>query len=398
MRLLGIALFSLTLLFPNITSRQTTDIKPVTAIQEYVSVQTEGISLWMDAPQNEKAGEEDPASDPGTDVSDNTGIDIRYLLFLQDFRHSINDAWTPFMEFVSEFATRYLILAVLFIYWVINKRNGLYTIASMCLTLAINQLVKLTACVYRPWIRDPRIIPAGNSIVTATGYSFPSGHTATAAPLLGGMAVTSSRKYKWFSVLCVLLILLVAFSRNYLGVHTPQDVFVAVCESAVCLFIMQKIFAYVERDPEKEDLFLIGGVLFGFAAIAYVTFKPYPLTYVEGKLLVDPQKMMNDGYGDIAFLIAFCIGRFIERRWIRFRPTGISTKGIIVCAVGMVIFVLMNNNIGRPLDQMLGSHWGHFARRAITVFYYIALYPLVIKLVMKQTASEAESEPDHKAE
>ena len=37
-------------------------------------------------------------------------MDIQYLLTLQDFRNSIQDAWTPFMEFVSMFATTYLIL------------------------------------------------------------------------------------------------------------------------------------------------------------------------------------------------------------------------------------------------------------------------------------------------
>ena len=321
--------------------------------------------------------------------------DIRYLFVLQEFRHSINDAWTPFMEFVSTFATRYLILGVLFFYWAVNKRNGLYTIASMCLTLGVNQLVKLNACVYRPWIRDARIIPAGNAIKTATGYSFPSGHTATGAPLLGGMAVTSNRKHRWFPVLCVLGILLIAFSRNYLGVHTPQDVFVAICEGVLCLIVMQKIFAYLEQHPEQEDRFLLAGILFGFASIAYITLKPYPLTYVDGRLLVDPQEMMNDGYGDLAFLIAFSIGRFIERKWIRFHETGINTKGIILCAVGMVIFVLLNNNIGKPLDQMLGKHWGHFARRMITILYYMALYPWIIKLVLKQSApSEKTAESD----
>ena len=324
---------------------------------------------------------------------DSAGLDIRYLLFLQDFRTRINDAWTPFMEFVSTFATRYLILAVMFIYWAVNKRSGLYTIAAMCLTLGINQVVKLTACVYRPWIRDQRIIPAGDAITSATGYSFPSGHTATAAPIFGGMAVTSDKKHRWFPVICVLGILLVAFSRNYLGVHTPQDVFVAITESVLCLIIMSRIFSYLDQNPEKEDLFLLAGILFSTVSLIYITFKPYPLTYVDGKLLVDPQKMMNDGYGDLAFLCAFCLGRYIERKWIQFTPTGLSAKGIIVCIIGMVLFVLLNNNIGAPLDQLLGSHWGHFMWRMITILYYMALYPAVIRLVMNRTWNE-ERKPE----
>lgn len=310
MNFTGNILLSLTLLMPCAVSYKPAE--PVRSIQEYMPEITDAADEQWEL----MVYEGEPAGD--TDEGD-PAPDIQYLLFLQDFRNSINDALTPFMEFVSNFATRYLILFVLFIYWAVNKRDGLFTIASMCLTLAVNQLVKLTACVYRPWIRDARIVPAGDSITTATGYSFPSGHTATAAPQFGG-------------------------------------------------------------------------IVFGFAAIAYITFKPYPMDYVNGTLLVDPQKMMNDGYGDTAFLIAFCIGRFIERRWIRFEPTGINTPGIILCAVGMVIFVLLNNNISKPLDNLLGSHWGHFARRMITILYYMAVYPLVIKLVMKRVKPVSEEE------
>jgi membrane-associated phospholipid phosphatase len=389
MSLSGIALLSMTLLFPYASSYKTAEAAPVYEIRESMSEDAAEMAFTADDHWEMTVSAETAAADTVTEEGDETGLDIRYLLFLQEFRNNIKDAWTPFMEFVSTFATRYLILAVLFIYWALDKRSGLYSIASMCLTLGLNQLVKLTACVYRPWIRDPRILPAGDSITTATGYSFPSGHTATAAPQFGGMAVTEGRKHKWLRFVCVLGILLVGFSRNYLGVHTPQDVFVAICESVLCLIIMSKIFAYLDVHPEKEDLFLIAGIVLGFAAIAYITFKPYPMTYVDGKLLVDPQKMMNDGYGDIAFLIAFCIGRYIERRWIQFRPTGINAAGLILCAAGMVIFVLMNNNIGAPLDKMLGSHWGHFARRMITILYYMAVYPLVIKLVLKQKGSDS---------
>ena len=387
MNLLGIAALSFTLSMPCTPAYEA--VKPAAAVQEFIpAAETAGSAQA----HLEDTVREEAAADTDTDAGESDGMDIQYLLFLQEFRNSIHDAWTPFMEFVSIFATRYLILAVLFVYWAVNKRNGLYAIASMCLTLAVNQLIKLTACVYRPWIREPRVVPAGDSITTATGYSFPSGHTATAAPLFGGMAVTSDRKNKLVPIVCILGTLLIGFSRNYLGVHTPQDVFTAICETVLCLIIMHKIFTYLETHPEKEDLFLIAGVVFGAVSIAYITFKPYPMTYVDGRLLVDPQKMMNDGYGDIAFLIAFCIGRLIERRWIKFEPTGINVPGILLWAVGGLIFVLLNNNIGKPLDSMLGSHWGHFARRMITILYYTALYPLIIKLVMNKvrTAKSAE--------
>ena len=51
-------------------------------------------------------------------------MDIQYLLWLQNFRDSIADAWTPFMEWVSMFSTTYLILIPVFLYWFRSKRGG----------------------------------------------------------------------------------------------------------------------------------------------------------------------------------------------------------------------------------------------------------------------------------
>ncbi len=59
-------------------------------------------------------------------------MDIQYLLWLQDFRNGIQDTLTPAMEFVSSFATDYLILIPIFFYWFQNKRKGLYPLACSC--------------------------------------------------------------------------------------------------------------------------------------------------------------------------------------------------------------------------------------------------------------------------
>ena len=315
-------------------------------------------------------------------------LDIRYLLFLQNFRNSIDNALTPFMESVSLFAVTYLIMIPVLFYWMLTKRGGLYTLASYYIACGFNAVVKLTVCAYRPWIRDSRVLPAGDAISTATGYSFPSGHTITATPIYGGLAVTGWKRAKWFSVICILMVLITGFSRNYLGVHTPQDVFVATCEGLLSLYLMSRLFPWLEKHPEKEDRILLGGFIFGWLALLYITFKPYPMDYVDGKLLVDPKRMMVDGYGDIAMIIAFTAARYIEKRWIRFEATGVNAKGIVVCAVGMAILWALLTYLKAPLDNALGSNWGHFVNSIIVIFYCIAGYPLIIKLCMGQNRAD----------
>lgn len=322
-------------------------------------------------------------------------MDIQYLLTLQDFRNSIQDGLTPFMEFVSKFATDYLILIPIFCYWFISKRNGLYTLVSYYISMVLTPVIKLTACIYRPWIRDSRILPAGDSIRTATGYSFPSGHTSSAGPLAGGMAMTAweQKKTRWMSFIFVLFILLTGFSRNYLGVHTPQDVFVGISISVFALIVTTKLFEYLDSHPEKEDWFLLGAFLLCCAAIAYITLKAYPMDYdSEGKLIVDPQKMMNDGYGDLGKMMGFCIARYIEKKWIRFQPLEKNWKSALLCVIGLVPVVLLKEFIRPFLTSALGPHWGRLLFSVIHACYYIALFPLLLKLIGKATESKSITE------
>ena len=315
-------------------------------------------------------------------------MDIQYLLFLQNFRNGINDALTPFMEMISLFAITYLIIVPALVYWCVDKRSGLYTMTSYTLSVAVNAVVKLTACVYRPWIRDSRVLPAGDAISTATGYSFPSGHTTTAAPIYGGLAVSAWKKMRWVSVFCIVCILLTGFSRNYLGVHTPQDVAVAITEGVLALWAMAKLFDYLSRNPEKENLFLGLGVAFCAASLVYITVKSYPMDYVDGKLLVDPQKMMKDGYGDLGRLFALCLGRFIEKTWIKFEPT-CSKRNVAAGLVGAVITCWLIQMLSAPMCALLGQHWGCFVDKAIIILFIMAIWPAVMKAALKAEPANA---------
>ena len=317
-------------------------------------------------------------------------MDIQYLLFLQEFRNSIHDAWTPFMEWISHFAVAYLIVIPAFIYWCMNKKKGLYILTAAGTAIAVNAVIKLTACAYRPWIRDPRVIPAGDAITEATGYSFPSGHTATAVPVYGGIAVTYGKKRKLVAVICIILALITGFSRNYLGVHTPQDVVVGFLVSLVSLYGMGRLFRYLSEHPEKENRFLLAGLIFCMIAIIYITFKPYPMHYVDGQLLVDPQRMMKDGYRDIGMLGAFCIGRYLEKTFIGFKEAGLNLPGILVSLLGIVPLYFISKKLNAPMESLLGPHFGSMIAMAILVIFIITLWPAVIKMVSAFTGKKAE--------
>ena len=309
-------------------------------------------------------------------------MDITYLLWLQDFRISINDALTPFMEAISFFSTNYIILLPAFVYWCMNKQRGLFIFFAMRIAQTINAAVKLTACIYRPWIKDARVIPAGDAIRTATGYSFPSGHTMMSVPIYGGLAIYA-KKIKWLFWLFVLAILTVMFSRNYLGVHTPQDVLVGLVLGLMSIWIADYTFKVIERSPESENKILFAELIFAVAVFAYVNLKSYPMDYVDGKLLVDPDKMKIDSWGDVGGLFVLVIARFVEKKFVNFSETGFNAKGVILSLIGLIPLGFMIYGLKPIIVSFAGTHVGRFLYESCLMFYIIVIWPVVLKIFCK---------------
>ena len=113
-------------------------------------------------------------------------------------------------------------VAGLVILWCVNKRWGFRFLLTGLTGSVVNQLLKAIFLIPRPWVLDPSFTIVESARAGATGYSFPSGHTQSAATLFGTLAMWSRRR--WSTLLCVAMVLLVGFSRMYLGVHTPADV------------------------------------------------------------------------------------------------------------------------------------------------------------------------------
>lgn len=312
-------------------------------------------------------------------------MDMTYLLWLQDFRLSINDALTPFVNHLSTFAVTYIVLLPVFVYWCLDKKKGLFILYAWKFSQTFNAILKLTACIYRPWIKDSRIIPANNAIARSGGYSFPSGHTMMCTPIYGGLAViTKNKPLKYF---LVFMILLTMISRNYLGVHTPQDVLVGFAFGLLALWLTQKAFAYLDTHPEKDVLFMIFAVLAGVGTLVYITYKPYPLDYVDGKLLVDPVKMQIDSWGDAGGFAVFGVLWYIESHFIKFTPTGWNFKGILICVIGLIPlgWALVDLD-GIMMSTALGPHVGRLVSQIITLSFMMIVWPLVIKFLTGRKA------------
>ena len=145
------------------------------------------------------------------------------------FNNFIRRNYHPRRRNVNYFACSRLVVAV------DSKLARKVFFATICST-GLNGVVKNIAQVPRPF--DKGVAPVRQE--TATGFSFPSGHTQNFSTWSTLAAIKF--KKKWLSILVAALIALVAFSRLYLGVHYPSDVIVGLTLGIGMAFLGNYLF------------------------------------------------------------------------------------------------------------------------------------------------------------
>ena len=238
---------------------------------------------------------------------------MELLKYLQQWR-------TPFLDHVVDALTHlgdetFFMLAGLLLLWCINKKWGFRLLFIGMLGTSLNQLLKGIFCIPRPWILDPTFQIVESAREGATGYSFPSGHTHSAANVFGTLAFVIRKK--WATWLCVLMVLAVGFSRMYLGVHTPMDVGVSLVLGFITVCGM--VFLFERAKTKKQTL---------CAAAASVAFTALVLLH----LLLAPKT---------------------ERNIAAFDAHGIETMGKMLGA-----------SLGLLLSWFVDMHYTHFETKA----------------------------------
>lgn len=307
-----------------------------------------------------------------------------YLFALQTLREGAGGSLTPFFIIISEFATAGGPIILAFVYWCVDKRIGAWGMFNMTIGQLATNLVKLSACTYRPWVQDSRLHIAPEVAGSATGYSFPSGHTTMACSCFGTIGVWQ-RKRPWVVVLMVLLVLLVALARNWLGAHTLEDVTVAIALAAAVMVVTTAAMRYLDAHPEKDVAFALGIMAVCIIAVIYVMLKPYPMDYDEaGMLLVDPREMSPDFWSATGMMIGWTLSWVIERRFIQFDCGGTAGRKAVRFLVGLILFALIYKVAMPALVAGLDPNLGEFLQMLVTLVFIGCLYPTAIKLVQRR--------------
>ncbi|OGO04280.1 MAG: hypothetical protein A2Y73_04075 [Chloroflexi bacterium RBG_13_56_8] len=192
-----------------------------------------------------------------------------------------------------------LLLMVLlsFVFWSVGKRQGLRLASVFLISAYLNVALKELLAIPRPFEVSQQV----QRKVAIEGSAFPSGHAQGSATIWPSLAHIFSRR--WMRWLAVIMIVLISFSRVYLGVHYPQDVIAGILVGLVIVAIYFRLEPSVVAQVAGRSL---GWQLAGVIGV------PSCLM-----LLVPVEQAFTIGGG----MIGLGVGCLIEARWIDFVPT-----------------------------------------------------------------------------
>ncbi len=277
-----------------------------------------------------------------------------YLLFLQNLRQALGgflDGFFLTLSRLAESPVPYLLIA--WIYWCENKHVGQIMALNTGLSCSASQVVKGFARIERPWVRDQRIVPVEGAIPSATGYSFPSGHTIRAGAAYGSFGLELFRKKaKPAGVWCLIVFILIAFSRNWLGVHTAGDVIAGILLITLVHFFLSFALRWADRGHFR-DLFLCGSA-------CIIIFLPM--------LWLGCLSNCGAGFG-------FFIGWLCERRFVRFSLPETQIKKAWRAVPGFLVILWIVTAFQSCLTTIMAGKYAVFFANFMLAFFIMVIYP-----------------------
>lgn len=267
------------------------------------------------------------------------------------------------------------LVVALILMWCADKRTGYYVLSVGFLGTIANQFMKLWFRIPRPWVLDPEFTILEQAREGASGYSFPSGHTQSSVGTFGAIAYTT--KNRWIRILSLLTVILVPFSRMYLGVHTPLDVGVAIVMALILIFGLRPII--LGKNKQAFPIFLAVMTAVSVAFLAFVELYPFPAD-------IDPHNMesgLKNAYTLLGSILGMCLVYVVDVKWLHFETKAVWWAQLLKVAIGLGIVLMVKSGLKALLDHAFGELIGRSVRYFLIVIVAGIVWPLSFPLFAK---------------
>ena len=297
---------------------------------------------------------------------------MEFLYALESIRNPVCDA---IMSVVTQLGGEMVYMAVAIVaFWCVSKGLGYYILTVGFAGTVLNQFLKITCRIPRPWVQDPDFTIVESAREAATGYSFPSGHTQNAFASFGCLGMWS-RRTLWRAV-CAAVILLIAFSRMYLGVHTPLDVGVSLVSGLALTLALWPLFRDIESHPERMYAAIGAMLALTLAYLLYVELYPFPADTDAENLA----SALENGYKLLGAGAAMLLSYALDRKYIHFETKAPLMGQVLKCVIGLALVMGVRAVLKAPLYALFGNpNIADAARYFIMVFVAAAVWPMTFR-------------------
>lgn len=147
-------------------------------------------------------------------------FDFEILFFIQKYlRNDILDVIVPFYTSLGEDGIIWITVGVILLIPKKTRKCGIMVLCALLVMLVVNNIVlKNLIARSRPCWTYPEMV---DLVEIPKSYSFPSGHTVSAF----AVSLVILSQHKKLGIVTVIMAALMAFTRLYVFVHFPTDIF-----------------------------------------------------------------------------------------------------------------------------------------------------------------------------
>lgn len=291
---------------------------------------------------------------------------MEFLYLLENIRIPVLNEFFLAITYLGDEIAFLAIALVLF--WCVDKKMACYVLSVGFIGTMANQFMKLWFRIPRPWILDEQFTILEQAREGASGYSFPSGHTQSSVGTFGALGYSTKNKViRW---LCVAAVILVPFSRMYVGVHTPADVLVAA-GMAIALILLLRPVIFKNTDRNMPILMAVMSLI-AVAFLCYVEFYDFPAD-------MDPHNMqsgLKNAYTLLGAIVGFFVVYFVDKRYIQFPTKAVWWAQVLKVAIGLALVLGVKSGLKTPLEALFGELPGRAVRYFLIVIAAGVLWPL----------------------
>ena len=295
--------------------------------------------------------------------------EVDLIEWIQNAMGSVGEAISKVVTFLGgETCLLIILLVMLFCYKKeAGKRCG-FTILAASMWFP---MIKNIALRVRPYMAHPDRVKVLSVVepdadpmdIVQQGFSFPSGHCASAVAIYGGVA--RELKKRWIWIVAAVIALLIGVSRFIVGVHYPTDVLVgwAVGILAILFSIL------MEKVVKQEWLRYVILLAISLPGILWCSSRDY--------------------YTGLGMLIGMTAAVPFEKKYVDFKDTRNPFAMILRVIGAFAIYLVLNKVLKMPFSKEwldsgeLLPNLVRTARYAIILFLVIGIYPKVFPIFEK---------------